>query len=234
MNVKSVTRTRFGIAGLVDKLPATRISVTTVGVIFGLSGMNHGFFEFLQGNKPTNGLVIHAIGPEQRFWELGTEDAFAIIPNFMISGMLSMLVGVVIVIWSLRYIETKHGPGVFIGLFTLLFLVGGGIGQIAFFIPAWLFSMQLNKPLKWWQKVLPRRSWDALSVIWMSALILSTVSILIGIELAVFGYWPGITAAQQIQNMAGGFVLASVVLYIVTFIAGIGHDLKRLERNRAY
>jgi hypothetical protein len=32
---------------------ATRVIVTTVGVVFGLSGMNHGLFEILQGNTPT-------------------------------------------------------------------------------------------------------------------------------------------------------------------------------------
>jgi len=40
---------------------ATRINVTTIGVIFGLSGMTHGFAETIQGNTPTGGLFINAI-----------------------------------------------------------------------------------------------------------------------------------------------------------------------------
>ncbi len=48
-------------------LNATRVIVTTIGVILGFSGFNHGFFEFLQGNTPTDGLVIQAIGEAQRF-----------------------------------------------------------------------------------------------------------------------------------------------------------------------
>ena len=140
-------------------LNATRVIATTIGVILGLSGINHGFFEFLQGDTPTNGLVIQAIGEAQRFWELGTEEAFTILPNFLVSGILSMLVGLTIVIWSLWFIQTKHGRTVFLGLFILLFLVGGGIGQIALFIPAWAFATRMDKPLTWWKEVLPRRLW---------------------------------------------------------------------------
>ncbi len=66
---------------------ATRVTATTVGVLMGLSGMNHGFFEFLQGNVATGGLVIQAIGPAQRFWERGTEEAFSIVPTFLASGL---------------------------------------------------------------------------------------------------------------------------------------------------
>src|SRR5512140_1042840 len=172
---------------------ATRVTATTVGVIFGLSGMNHGFFEFLQGNIPTGGLVLQAIGPAQRFWESGTEEAFSIIPTFLASGLLSMLVGFIIVIWSLWFMQSKHGPEVFLGLFIVLFLVGGGIGQIAFFVPAWAFATRMHKPLSWWRKVLPGSIRPFLSGLWLVTLILATLAILIGLEIAIFGLVPGMT-----------------------------------------
>src|SRR5512146_689412 len=159
---------------------ATRVTATTVGVVLGLSGMNHGFFEFLQGNTPTGGLVIQAIGPANRFWERGTEEAFSIMPTFLASGLLSMLVGLIIVIWSLCFIQRKVGPPVFLGLFIVLFLVGGGIGQIAFFVPAWAFATRMHKPLTWWRKVLPRTLWPFLSGLWPVTLMLATLAILIG------------------------------------------------------
>jgi len=214
-----------------DNLNATRVIVTTLGVIFGLSGFNHGLFEFLQGNKPTGGLFIHAIGEAQRFWALGTEDAFTILPNFLISGLFSMILGLAIVIWSLFFIQTRRGATVFLGLFILLFLSGGGIGQLAFFIPAWAFSTRIDKPLTWWRKVLPRSAWRFLSKLWIVTLILSTIAILIGLEMAIFGYFPGLTEAENIQNVALSFVLASAILNIITFIAGFGHDLRRLDHD---
>lgn len=77
----------------------------------------------------------------------------------MITGLASMIVGLTIVIWSLWFLPTKHGGTVFLGLFILNFLVGDGIGQIFFFIPAWAFDTHMNKPLTWWRKVLPRCRW---------------------------------------------------------------------------
>ena len=137
---------------------ATRIIVATLGVALGIAGMNHGFFEILQGNTPASGLIIQAIGEEHRMWLHGSEEAFTIIPNYLLTGILAMLAGLAVIIWSVGYIHTKHGPTIFILLFVLLFLVGGGIGQIVFFIPTWLASTRINKPLTWWRKVLPEKA----------------------------------------------------------------------------
>jgi len=212
-------------------LNATRVIATTIGVIFGFSGINHGFFEFLQGNKNTEGLVIQAIGEAQRFWALGTEEAFTIIPNFMISGLLSMLVGLAIIIWSLWFLPTKYGRTVFLLLFILLFLVGGGIGQIAFFIPAWAFATRIGKPLTWWKKVLPESSGPILSKLWTVILVLASIAILIGLEIAIFGFVPGMSNPEQIQNTALLLVLCSALLYVISFIAGFGHELRRIYQT---
>lgn len=212
-------------------LNATHVTATTIGVIFGFSGINHGFFEFLQGNKNTEGLVIQAIGEAQRFWALGTEEAFTIIPNFMISGLLSMLVGLAIIIWSLWFLPTKYGRTVFLLLFILLFLVGGGIGQIAFFIPAWAFATRIDKPLTWWKKVLPESSWPILSKLWTVILVLASIAILIGLEIAIFGFVPGMSNPEQIQNTALLLVLCSALLYVISFIAGFGHELRRIYQT---
>jgi hypothetical protein len=149
-----------------DQLPATRIIATTIGIFFGLfSGVNHGIFEIMQGNKPTDGLLIHAIGEAQRFWPLGTEDAFTLIPNFMITGFASMVAGIAIIIWSIWFLPSKHGRTVFLALFILSFLVGGGIGQVFFFVPAWAFATRMDKPLNWWRKALPSSTWSLMEIL---------------------------------------------------------------------
>ena len=109
---------------------ATKINVATLGTIFGISGINHGFFETLQGNIPTPGLFIFAIGEAQKMWLHGDEPAFTIIPNFLLTGIAAMIVGLSIIIWSLGFVHKKNGPTVFILLFILLLLVGGGVAQI--------------------------------------------------------------------------------------------------------
>jgi len=213
------------------RVNATRVIATTVGVIFALSGINHGLFEALQGSKPTNGFFIRAIGEAQRFWPLGTEDAFTIVPNFLASGLLAMLVGLAIIVWTIRFLPNPRGPTVFLGLFVLLFLVGGGIGQLAFFIPAWAFATRIGKPLTWWGRVLRPGVRPFLSRSWPVTLTLSTVAVLIGLEIAIFGYVPGMMDPDRIQATALLFVLASAILNIIAFIGGLGHDLLRMQRR---
>jgi hypothetical protein len=215
-----------------QNLDATRIIATTIGVLFGLlSGVNHGFFEVLQGNKPTGGLLIYAIGEAQRFWPLGGELAFTLIPNFLITGIASMIVGVTIAVWSLWFLPTKHGRTVFLGLFILSFLVGGGIGQVFFFIPAWAFATRMGKPLTWWRKVLPRSTWPFLSRLWVVTLVLMILTMLVVLEIGFFGYFPGIADPVRVKNTAMLFLFSAVFLCVITFIAGFGHELLRMERN---
>jgi len=84
---------------------ATRVIVSVFGVIFALGGICHGFFEALQGNTPIKGLIIHAIGEANRMWVYGNEPAFTIIPNFLITGIASIIVSLAIIIWSVGFIE---------------------------------------------------------------------------------------------------------------------------------
>ncbi len=223
-----ITKEKFSF----QNLNATRIIATTIGVFCGLfSGVNHGFFEVLQGNKPTDSLFIYAIGEAQRFWPLAGEGAVTLIPNFLITGIVSMIVGAAIIIWSIWFLSTWHGRTVFLGLFILSFLVGGGIGQVAFFIPAWAFATRMDKPLTWWRKVLPRSTWPILSRLWVVTLVLATITMLIGVEVAVFGFFPGITDPVSIEDTAMLFVLSAAILYMASFIAGFGHELERMELN---
>jgi hypothetical protein len=96
---------------------ATRVIVSTLGVLFAIGGIDHGFFETLQGNTPTGSLIVHAIGERNRMWAYGTEDAFTLIPNFLISGIVAIMVSAVIIVWSLKFVQKKHGSLVFLLLY---------------------------------------------------------------------------------------------------------------------
>jgi len=135
---------------------ATKIIVSTIGVLLGIAGLDHGFFEILQGNTPTDGLIIQAIGDAQQMWFYGTEEAFTIIPNFLVTGILAVLVSLAIIVWSVGFLHTRHGASIFGLLFIALFLVGGGIAAQIMFVPVtWAVATRINKPLTWWRKVLP-------------------------------------------------------------------------------
>lgn len=204
----------------------TRIIATTVGVFFGLfSSINHGVFEILQGNTPTSGLIINAIGEAHRFWPEGTEPALTLIPNYLVTGIAAIFVGITIIVWSIWFLPTKHGRTVYLGLFLVSFLVGGGIGQFFFFLPAWAFATRMGKPLNWWRRTLPEPTWPFLSQMWRVFLAAAVASMLVGLEMAIFGWFPGITDLETLTNINMMIVFGSAILFVLAFISGFGQEL---------
>jgi hypothetical protein len=205
----------------------TRITASAVGVLLGLAGIvNHGIFEILQGNITTNGFYIEAIGENNRFWLYGTEGAFTLIHNFLISGIFAILVGLAIVVWSLKYIHAKHGATVFLALLILLTLVGGGIGHIILFLPTWAFVTRINKPLDWWDRKLSFQLRKKLATVWIYFLLATLISWLIVMELGIFGYFPGKDDPDIILNYVFIFLFSTVILACITFICAIAGDIE--------
>ena len=205
---------------------ATRIIVAAMGIMLGIAGMNHGFFETLQGNIPTNGLIIQAIGDAQQMWIHGTEEAFTVVPNFLLTGILAISVSIAIMIWSVGFVHKKHGPTVFLLLFLLLFLTGGGIGQIVFFIPTWLASTRINSPLTWWRKVLPEKTRQVLATLWPFSLSAVLICFLIALEIAIFGYVPGTENPDTALAICWSFLLVAWILLLFSFVSGFAYDIQ--------
>jgi hypothetical protein len=121
------------------------VIASTLGVLVGLAGIEHGFFEMLQGNVTPTSIWIDAIGPSQRFWEYATETAITIIPNFFVTGLLAMIAGLLVTIWAAAFVQRKYGARILFLLSILLWLVGGGYGPIFFTIFAAITATRINK-----------------------------------------------------------------------------------------
>lgn len=205
----------------------TRITASVIGSLLGLAGIvNHGIFEVLQGNASTNGFYIEAIGETHRFWLYGTEGAFTIIHNFLITGICAILVGTGIIVWSLKYIHVKRWATVFILLMILLTLVGGGIGHILLYIPTWALATRTHKSLKWWEKGMPVPLRNICSALWKYSLVATTISWLILMELGIFGYFSGQTDPDIILRIVYGFLFSSAILACITFICAFAKDIE--------
>lgn len=106
-----------------------RVAASATGVYAGLLGLEHGFFETLQGGQRPGSLMIYAIAAPpcqpQAVWH-GCEPAMTLIPSFVISGILTILVALVIVFWAGWRVQRKHGSLILILLSIFLLLVGGG------------------------------------------------------------------------------------------------------------
>jgi hypothetical protein len=209
------------------KNKTTRIITGAIGILLAIAGFEHGLFEALQGNKATDGLIIQAIGESMRWWKHGTEEAFTIIPNYLITGIFAMGVSIFIIIWSLFFVDKKYGRIVFLLLFILLTLVGGGIGFVPFFIVTWAYATRMNKPLNWWKKILTQKVRKPVTKIWPYTLIASAICWLILIEIAIFGYFPGQKDAEILSNICAIFLLLTMIFVNLSFISGFARDIGR-------
>jgi hypothetical protein len=205
-----------------------------------LSGMlAHGLFEVLQGNTPTDGLFIEAIGKAHRMWEHGAEGAFTIVPNFLVTGLLAMAVSLFIIVWSIGFVHKKHGPLVFLLSFILLFLVGGGVAQVAFFAPGWAVSTRINKPLTWWRKVLSQSVRGVLAKLWPWFFAAGVALFVAALVISVTGFVPGVSDPDQILTIDWTILGVGYLLYLLAFVAGFAYDIEQqpdspenLERER--
>jgi hypothetical protein len=192
----------------------TRTVAAALGAMVGVSGLDHGFFEMLQGNTATGQLVVRAIGPEQRMWVYGTEEAFTIVPNFLLTGVLSVAVGLAVIVWSIGFIDRPHGAAVFLALAGLMFLVGGGVGMLVFVALGWAVARRIHRPIGWWRR-LPAGAVGPLARGWRPLIAVAAVLYAFALEVAIAGAVPGIEdphARQYLCWLALLGMLASLVL----------------------
>lgn len=179
------------------KIKGTKAVAAALGVCVGVSGLDHGFFEVLQGNTATPAFIVQAIGPAQRMWIYGTEEAFTLVPNFLVTGFLAMVAGLLTILWSLRCVDRPNGGRVLLLLGGLMFLVGGGIGMLVFLLAGWLVARRIHRPLTWVPSRLPGtgrrllwRSWPALVVVGLALYGFA-------LEVAIVGFVPGVPDPDQ-------------------------------------
>jgi hypothetical protein len=210
---------------------ATKTIVSTIGVILGVSGLDHGIFEILQGNQPTKGLLIEAIGPNHIMWVHGGEGAFTILPTFLLTGVLAVLTGIAMIVWSLKFIDSKRGPLVFFILNLLLFLFGGGIAAPILIYPAaGLAATRIHHPLTWWHKVLPERIRPVLGRLWPYTLTLAVISMLVGLYIAITGHIPGMNAATPDLILAIDLAIVfggGLGMFLVSLVCGFAADIQQ-------
>jgi hypothetical protein len=176
--------------------------------------------------------MIAAIGPEQRFWIYGEETALTIIPSFLISGILSVLLGLLVIAWAIQWIDSRYGAGMLMILSIALFLVGGGFAPIFMALIASLTASRIRKPLTFWQKVLPDGLRGFLGKIWLVVLVAFILLFTLSVLIAIFG-WPmtvffdADTAFQHLNSMA----LVMVGMMGLACVCGFAQDLERRDQE---
>lgn len=127
---------------ILKNLKASRVMVLTYGIFCGFLGLGHGLLEVLQGNTSTKSLIIDANGHQTDLIFQGSEPAMTIIPNFLVTGIVAMVVSLSIILFSL-FLKKRRDAIFLILLSMILLFVGGGFTPIPFGVLAGIAGIGL-------------------------------------------------------------------------------------------
>jgi hypothetical protein len=197
------------------------LTVAAFSTLFGVSGLEHGLFELLQGNVRPDGLLISAIGPAQRFWPHGTETAFTIIPNMAVTGCIAMIISSAVILWSLFGLGKKYAWLPLLILSIMQFLTGGGFAQIFLSVTISIAACRLNMPLSWWKKHISKRIREVIGAPWIVLYLLFIVLFICSIIMAVFGFPFGRTQPDITFKLMSISSYLMIVIFILTILSAL-------------
>jgi hypothetical protein len=210
---------------------AVGLTAGVFGIYAGVLGIEHGFFETLQGNVAPAHLKIFAVSPWELPFPFGHEPAMTVILNFLVTGVAAMLCGLAIILWSTRFLHGRRGGAVLSLLSVILLLVGGGFGPISLLVIACIAASRIGKPLKLWRALIPPGLRRALARTWSWWLVASLLWV------------PAEFVAGQIfhvsndhrQSLTNLNLLLSypmLMLFVLTLIAGLAREIEKREGHR--
>lgn len=128
---------------------ATGKAAAWLGIAAGLAGIEHGYFEMLQGSARPESVMIASMGapcvPEQA-WNR-CEPALTLLPTFRITGIAALLLGVAILAGSVFFLRRRAGGWVLMGLCVGLLLCGGGLFPPLIGLVSGLCGLAVHRPL---------------------------------------------------------------------------------------
>lgn len=200
----------------------TRITVSTFGVLAAIAGLEHGIGEALQGNVTPEGVVIESWAGSEPFQILAGEPAMTLIPNLLVSGILTIVLSLVFLVWVVWFVHRKHGGLALIGLSLVLLLVGGGFGPPLLGIILGAVATRIGAPLTLWRKYVPVGLRRVLVGLWPWFLGLGLVAWLM--------LFPGLVLVEYSVGVPNPEVTVSVVmiaaflLLFLTIFAALSSD----------
>jgi len=200
---------------------ATRIIAASFGIFAGFGGLEHGYFEILQGNVRPESIMIASMGapcvPEE-IWHV-CEPAMTIIPNFLVTGILAMVLGLVTMVWATAFVQRQQGGALLALLSFGLLLFGGGIFPPVIGIIGGVVGTRINTPLK----RQPAPVWRMLAKMWPWTIVVFFVWLF---GQFVIGYF------FNEFLMESGLLIPVLILglLVVSILAGYGHDVQKHGR----
>lgn len=197
---------------------ATKTVASTFGVIVGLAGLEHGIGELLQGSGPPPGIFFESWPNSELLQVMSGEPAMTLLPDLMLSGMLTILLSAATIVWSAAFLGKRQGGLVLIILSALLLLVGGGIAPPLMGLIAGGAATRIRKPLKRWSGLVQDSRPPLLARWWPCLLVASVIGYL--------SLLPGIPLASQFMKVENPAIVGYLALFsFATFILAVAGAL---------
>ena len=133
---------------------AARLNASTFGFLCGLGGITHGVGEMLQGNVTPSGIFMNSWTQGPIATNMGGEPAMTIVPNLLFTGLLTIILSLATIVWSVMFVQRKHGGLVLILLSIAMLLVGACFAPPIVGILAGVAGLGINART-WWGTRLP-------------------------------------------------------------------------------
>lgn len=204
---------------------AAKTVAASFGILSGLGGITHGVGEVLQGNITTNSLVIHSWTEGAIATNMGGEPALTILPNLLLTGIVTIIISTLTIIWSGRYISSKYGGQILV-LFSIgMLLVGGGFGPPIMGILAGVAGLG-TKPHKVWLTRLSASVRRLFTTLWPWVYIICLLNgIFLVVGSVVLVYFFDLNNPDLFVN---SFFFAILSL-LFTIFTGAAYDAERLR-----
>jgi hypothetical protein len=201
---------------------AAVLEAAAFGILAGLGAMTHGIGEVLQGSVAPDGLIINSWTQGPIAANLGGEPAMTIVPNLSVTGIVTILLSIAMVVWSIAFVRRRKGGLILLLLSVAVLLTGGGFAPPVIGILAGAAGTGAGGRYSWWRAHLSPgvRAFLARLWPWLFGLCLGTgVFLAVGSVFLVYAF--GLNNPDLFSN---SFLLA-VVLLLLTIVTGVAYDI---------
>jgi hypothetical protein len=209
-------------------ISATRVTVSTFGVLAGWAGIEHGIGEVLQGNVAPDGVMIQSWPESELFAILTGEPAMTIVPNLLATGILAILISLVFLVWALMFVQRKNGGLVLILLSVVMLIVGGGFGPPILGVILGVAATRIGAPLRWWRTHLSSGSRRFLAKVWPWSLVAGVIAWLLLLPGTILlDFFFGVNDLNFVVLILTLLVLCAFGLLLLTVFTGFAYDSQR-------
>jgi hypothetical protein len=144
---------------------AARGTALVFSILAGLGGLTHGIGEVLQGNVKPDGIIINSWTQGPIATNMGGEPGMTIVPNLLVTGILTILVSLAVIVCA-AFVRNKKGGRILLLLSVFMLLVGGGFGPPIIGILAGVAGTGIGRTSPWWRERLSVKVRRLLGTVW--------------------------------------------------------------------